>query len=390
MAFGRSFSSWLLVPFLVACAGTAPDPSQASIDDLPDVTLSDAERAECEALEQDAIDAVVRRRYEQAEVAANRVLAKNPRSARARAVLGMVRLQIAARIEPTDWFGARAGEVEMELARQLDPNNAFVGWMHAVFLAESGHMSAAAATAEEALVRSAAASATERAALLGTAGTYRYELGEERAARPHLEAYVALRPDDSAAHFRLGSSLLSIAKTPQGSPPPYVTSQRDAEEAAKAFGRCFELAPGDEDAALAMAAAWVRAAELADLQDKPEERDALHRMAVEHLGGLATKFPANAEVHFRLGVLAALQNDSKAAKDGYEAALARHEHHMGSLMNLAALVVADGEIDRAKKLFARLLAAPGAQTELSRSERQRIERWLLDAAKPPKAESDGR
>ncbi|HIE72652.1 MAG TPA: hypothetical protein EYP98_22200 [Planctomycetes bacterium] len=133
MAFGRSFSSWLLVPFLVACVGTAPDPSQASIDDLPDVTLSDAERAECEALEQDAIDAVVGRRYEQAEVAANRVLAKNPRSARARAVLGMVRLQIAARIEPTDWFGARAGEVEMELARQLDPNSTFVGWMHAVF-----------------------------------------------------------------------------------------------------------------------------------------------------------------------------------------------------------------------------------------------------------------
>ena len=83
-------------------------------------------------------------------------------------------------------------------------------------------------------------------------------------------------------------------------------------------------------------------------------------------------------------------SDAEKIKPGYEAALARHEHHMGSLMNLAALVVADGEIDRAKKLFARLLAAPGAQTELSPSERQRIERWLLDAAKPPKAESDGR
>lgn len=389
MAFGRSFSCWLLVPFLLGCAGVAPDPQHASIDDLATVTLSDAERAECEALEQDAIDAVVRRRYEQAEVAANRVLAKNPRSAKARAVLGMVRLQIAARVQPTDWYGTRAGEVQLELARQLDPNSAFVGWMHAVFLAESGHMSAAAAAAEEALARSAAAPATERAALLGTAGTYRYELGEERAARPHLEAYVALRPADSAAHFRLGSSLLSIAKTPQGSPPPYVTSQRDAEEAAKAFGRCFELAPGDEDAALAMSAAWVRAAELAELQDKPDERDALRAKAVEHLGELATRFPANAEVHFRLGVMSALQDNLTGARDGYVAALARDEHHYGSLMNLAALAVAGGDIDDAKKLFARLLAAPGAQAELSNSERQRIERWLLDAAKPTKSGSDG-
>lgn len=389
MAFGRRFSGWLLGPFLFGCAGVAPDPSQASIDDLPQVTLSDVERAECEVLEQDAIDAVVRRRYEQAEAVANRILAKNPRSAKARAVLGMVRLQIAARDQPTNWRGARAGEVELELARQLDPESAFVGWMHAVFLAESGHMSAAAAAAEEALVRSAAAPATERAALLGTAGTYRYELGEERAARPHLEAYVALRPDDSAAHFRLGSTLLSIANTPQGSPPPYVTAQGDAENAARAFGRCFELAPGDEDAALAMSAAWVRAAELAELQDKPEERDALRAKAVEHLGMLATKFPADAEVHFRLGVLAAMQAKPKVAQAAYVAALERDEHHIGSLMNLAAMVAADGELDSAKKLFTRLLAAPGAQTELARSERQLIERWLRDAAIPPETDSGG-
>lgn len=379
MAFGRTFSRWLLVPFLVGCAGVAPDPETASIDDLPEVTLSEQERAECEGLEQDAIDAVVRRRYEQARTAANRVLARNPRSGKARAVLGMVHLQVAARETPSDWYGIRQGEFEIELARQLEPENAFVGWMHAVFLAESGHMSAAAQAAEDALVRSAAAPPTERAALLGTAGTYRYELGEERAARPHLEAYVVMRPDDAAAHFRLGSSLLSIAKTPQGSPPPYVTSQRDAEAAATAFGRCFELAPGDDDAALGMAAAWVRAAELADLQSKQDERDALHQKAVQHLEGLATKFPQNAEVHYRLGVIATLQNQPKAAQAAYVKALERDEQHLGSLMNLAALVVADGEIDAAKTLYTRLLAAPAAQSELTRNERQRIERWLTES-----------
>src|SRR5690606_20292251 len=115
----------------------------------------------------------------------------------------------------------------------------------------------------------AGAPASELSALLGTAGTYRYELGEERAARPHLEAYVALRPDDSAAHFRLGASLLSIANTPLGSPPPYAIAQAEAEAAAAAFARCYELAPGDEDAALSVVTAWLRAAELAALQDKP-------------------------------------------------------------------------------------------------------------------------
>ena len=382
MSLGRTFSAWLLASALFGCAGVSPDPSQASIDDLPEVTLSPEDQDQCEALEQDAVDAVVRLRYEQAGEIADRVLALNPRSAKARAVRGMVRLQLAAKDKPTDWYGARAGEVELELARQLEPDSAFVGWMHAVFLAESGHMSAAAQAAEEALVRSAAAPAAERAALLGTAATYRYELGEERAARPHLEAYVALRPDDAAAFFRLGASLLSIAKTPQGSPPPYVTSQRDAEQAAAAFGKCYALKPRDEDAALAMSAAWLRAAELAELQSKPAERDALRARAVEHLNGLAATFPGNAEVHFRLGVLATMQPDAKAARAAYVAALARDEGHVGSLMNLAALVAAAGEVDQAKAFYARLLAAPGASIELSRRERERIEKWLLEISKP--------
>ena len=213
-------------------------------------------------------------------------------------------------------------------------------------------------------------------------GEVRYELGEERAARPHLEAYVALRPDDAAAFFRLGASLLSIAKTPQGSPPPYVTSQRDAEQAAAAFGKCYALKPRDEDAALAMSAAWLRAAELAELQSKPAERDALRARAVEHLNGLAATFPGNAEVHFRLGVLATMQQDAKAARAAYVAALARDEGHVGSLMNLAALVAAAGEVDQAKAFYARLLAAPGASIELSRRERERIEKWLLEISKP--------
>lgn len=367
-------------PWLLACSSVAPDPATASADNLPKVQLSAAQLDACSQWENEAVDAVVDRRYGQAEDAANRVLADNPRSAKARAVLGMVKLQRAAQEKPIDWFGQRAGEVELELARQLAPASAFVGWMHAAFLAETGHISAAAEAAEDALVRSAAAPASERAALLGTAGTYRYELGEERAALPHLQAYVALRPDDAMAQFRLGASLLSISKTPQGSPVPYSKAQSDAEAAAAAFARCYQLLPQDEDAALSMATAWLRAAEVAGIQKHPGERDALYVKASAHLKELAARFPASPEVHFRLGVLAALQQQPLVAQAAYVAALERDPGHVGSLMNLASQLVKQGNLQVAKETLVSLLALPAAQNELSRDERQRIERWLKELA----------
>ena len=49
-------------------------------------------------------------------------------------------------------------------------------------------------------------------------------------------------------------------------------------------------------------------------------------------------------------------------------------------MNLAALAVEKGELDQARSLLRRLLDADAARGDLSRDERQRIERWL---AQPP-------
>jgi tetratricopeptide (TPR) repeat protein len=369
----------MVLPFLAACSAVSPDPATASIEELSVVSLTAEQSAACARLEEQAVDAVARGLYAEAGAFANQALATNPRLARARAVLGMVKLQQAASEQPSNWFALRSGEVEMELARQLDPNSAFVGWMHAVFLAEAGHMSAAAVAAEDALVRSVGAAANERAALLGIAGSYRYELGEERAARPHLEAYVALRPGDAMAHFRLGSSLLSIAKTPQGSPPPYLRAQGEAEAAARSFARCFELAPDDEGAALAVSTALLRAAELAVLQDAPEklvERDELYGKAAKQLQKVAEQFPDSAEVHFRMGVVASLQDQVEVAKASYQAALQRDEYHLGSMLNLASLLVAGGELDAAAALFGRVLAAPGGSSELTTSERARIEQWL--------------
>jgi len=68
---------------LAACAGVAPDPARASIDDLPLVELSEVDRAARDALVQAAVEAVVQRRYDEAAEAAGEALDRDPRSARA-------------------------------------------------------------------------------------------------------------------------------------------------------------------------------------------------------------------------------------------------------------------------------------------------------------------
>ena len=392
------------LPFvLAACAAVAPRPDQTRVDDLPVRSLSVAERQQCDEHVARAVDAVVRRHYGDAGREAKLALDLDSRAARARAVLGMVLLQSAAEQDPPELFLLRSAEVEIERARLLAPDDAFVGWMRAVFFAETGHVSAAAEAAEQALAASAGAPPAERAALLGVAGTYRYELGEERAALPHLQEYAALRPDDATAFFRLGACHATRAALPQGvAPASLQTARRDAEAAARAFARCFELAPGDEDAALAVSAALLRAAELADeLADvvaadavRAEHRQAAaehRRAAAEHLNGLAERFPDSAEPRFRLGVIAADAGQPERARAAYAAGLERDPGHAGCLMNLAAATAEAGDTDAARALLHRLLAVDDGRPVLTRDERRRIERWLRGPDEPQSSSgtSDG-
>ena len=372
---------WLV---MTACAGVAPDPADVSIDALPIRALDADARASCEAFEQSAVEAVVHRQYPAAASAAKSALGINPRSARAHAVLGMVTLQEAAAIQPIEWRGLRQGEAQMAIARKLAPADAFVGWLHAVFLSECGHVSAAAAAAEAALERCKDAPASEKAALFGIAGTYRYELGEERAAISHLEAYTSLRPRDATAQFRLGACLLVLSKTLQGVPPPYRVGQSYAEQAVDAFRRCVELAPGDEDASSSIAAAMLRAAELARLKregdsaSRAAEAEALEQSALGHLHVVTERFPDSAEAHFRLGVVASQLRQAELAQASYRAGLERDPSHAGCLMNLAALAVERGERDEARGLLGRLLAVDDARRQLTSEERQQVQRWLDD------------
>lgn len=370
----------LLVFALGACQGVSVRPETADASSIRGGELTGEEQRLLAAHVDRAITAVVRRRYEEADLAAGAALQIDPRCARARAVRGIVLYQRAARVEPPDLFLVHSAEAELLLALQIEPADAFVGWMHAFFLAESGHTSAAAAAAEAAIERATAAPPTERAALLHSAGTYRYELGEERAALPHLQAYVSLRPDDAAACFRIGNSLLRIASVPLG--PTRMVALREARtralDAARAFGRCAELAPGDEDAALAVVAATVRAAELADEAGEADVGQRLTSEAEELARAAASRFPTNAEAMFRVGVIAERRTALEAAGEAYSQALLRDPRHLGSLLNLAALSERAAVVGApaALELLQRALRVDAADGGLTASERRRIEARL--------------
>jgi len=366
----------------VACRGVSVRPEEADANELDTVVLSAEERTELAAIVDRAVEAVVRRHYSEAETQALVALDLDPRCARARSVLGMVLFQRAAVAEPPDLFGVNQGEREILLALQLAPEDAFVGWIHAVFLDESGHTSAAADAAEAALARTEQAPPNERAPLLGVAGKYRYELGEERRALPLLQQYVTLRPDDAAACFRIGNCLLRIASAPMGPKPGSLeVAQVQCENAARAFARCVALAPGDEDAALAIVAATVRAAELA------EER-ALRDLSLQRLDDaekqcrdIANRFTESAEPIFRIGVIAEKRAAFDRAGEAYSQALLRDPRHLGSLLNLAALGDRAAMVGApaARELLTRALRVDDEQGGLTADERRRIEQHLAAA-----------
>ncbi|MBZ0153504.1 MAG: hypothetical protein K8J09_18420, partial [Planctomycetes bacterium] len=185
----------LLAVVLPACAGVSPRRDSLRVEDLETRELSAAQARHRGAAIDRAISAVVQRRYDEAEAAAQQALTIDPRAARAHAIQAMVTLQRAQVDDPPDLRLTNTAEARMNLAARIDPSDPFVGWMYAVMLAQMGHVTAAAETAEAFLARARNASDDERAALLGIAGTYRYELGEENAALPHLQGYVALRRD---------------------------------------------------------------------------------------------------------------------------------------------------------------------------------------------------
>jgi Tfp pilus assembly protein PilF len=364
------------------CRAVTPRPSTADASQLPRVEPDASEQRSRDELIAAAIEALRLDRLIEAAAAARSALAIDPRAARAHAIEAVSSQRSAQRDSLPALGPVRRAEFTMQLALQLAPIDPFVGWLHAVFLADGGHVSAAAAAAEAALGQTTA-TGPERAALLGAAAAYRYELGEERRALPHLEQYLALRPGDGASRYRLAVCLLRMAEQPQGDTPAMLLeAQRAAERAANAFQRCAEAEPTDLEAALAVATAWSRAAALAaqrPAQGSPSSSEttaAFLQRAVVQLTEVAARFPNAAEPWFRLGVVHEQAGDAGAAMQAYQQATAGAEPHVGAMVNLAKLAERAGDPARAEILLRRTLAVKDGPEALRDDERDRIAKWL--------------
>jgi tetratricopeptide (TPR) repeat protein len=162
----------------------------------------------------------------------------------------------------------------------------------------------------------------------------------------------------------LAGSLLRIAEEPA-----------QAAEAAAVFERCAALEPDDADVRLAVVAAWVRAAELASAAEQVEAAQAHLQRAQAACSLAAERQPEAAEPWFRAGLIAERSGDPAAAIAAYEQALRRDGVHLGSLLNLAALLDAASDA-LARGLWQRVLSLDAERAVLRSGERQRIEAAL--------------
>jgi hypothetical protein len=371
----RAPTSLLFAAALAACAGVSPRPEDIAAADPPVRALTSDEQADRTRLEQQARRAEAERRDGDAERQARSAIAIDPRSARAHAVLGLVLQRRADAHVPSDLALANQADGETLLATRLAPADPIVGLLRGTFLARSGHVSAAAAAGETCLRNGAPSASAEGDELLAATAEWCYELGEEKRAVTWLRLLAERRPEDPTTRFRLGSSLLRYAENEGES--------KYAVEAAHAFARCAELAPGDGDAQFAIAAAWVRAAELAEKAADAAERVAERARCLEQAAAACTeaagRFPRAAEPCFRAGVVAERRGDTTAARAAYAEALQRDADHLASLLDFAALLAAsDADADRAqaKDLWRRALDVDRRSGGLRAGERARIERLL--------------
>lgn len=369
------------VVMAVACAGVPPSPEQIAAGEPPAVVLTEAQRQRVADLEQQALRQVELGRFELAADAAGDALVLDPRAARARAVAGFARFERSRARGEADLHVEQRADGETLLALRLAPDDPVVGRLRGMFLAGTGHLSAAAAVAESVLTQ--APQGDSRTDLLALAARWRYELGEERLAMVHLHELVPLRPDDAVAWFRLGVCLLRRAAVAHDA-AARLQARDDALAAERAFVRCVELVPGDLDAHDAAGMALVAAADLERQLGDDAAVVARLQAAAARFADAAARFPAAAEPCFRLGVVAEEQQRPEAALAAYALALQRDPDHLGALLNQAGLLLADPAdpvaVGRAHELLRRALAVADRPGGLSSAERARITALLAAPA----------
>jgi tetratricopeptide (TPR) repeat protein len=351
--------------------------------ELPDSNLTALDRAKVDANVGRALQALAVGHFESGEECARTALDLEPRNARARAAFGVCLWQRARQGDPPTLILLNRADGETLHALKRAPKDPVVVRLRATFLAESGHPSAAAALAEQVLAGVSPTADPDVLALLAEVAHWRYELGEEAAAEPHLRALVVLQPKDAEAHYLLGRCMQTTAKT-----------AADAGAAAREFALSAALEPKNLDCWLAVAGAWLGAAGFARQAGDEAARTQALQAALASLDAASKEIPAAALQHGRGVVLEALDRLDEAQKS-YEAALQLDSAYIPALLNLAALHAAAAARDplqkaAAERLLRQALALDGAGGTLTSDERTRIQQFLGPMSPAQEGHSGGR
>lgn len=354
----------LAAALLAACRGAAPDP-EAMARDLPEAArLPEAAQQDIRITADRAVDAFDAGRLEGAEELARQALDRDPACARARAVLANCLFARAARTQPPELHLQQEADGETLRAVALAPKDPVVVRLRGAFLAATMHLSAAAEAAERLLQQPPAALDHEWLDLFRAAGMWRFQLGEERAAREWLRIAVQ-SPVDAMACFTYGLCMLRTAQV-----------ATDATTAAWAFREASGLEPANVEARYGIHRAYARAAVLARKAGEATQADGFLQSALDAAAELAAARATDPEPEFDAGNMLAEAGKPEAAAAAWERALARDPRHIGALLNLAHLR-APTDKAAAVVLLQRALAAAGEdRNKLSDDERRRIAAFL--------------
>ena len=376
-------SLWLLpILGLMSCSTPGPVPSDRAARNLREVTLDEAARAQVDVDTQAALIALRADREDEAFKLANAVLKRDPRAARARAILGRVLLTRALREVPPELLAMEEVEGELLLARRLDPSDSEVLLFYSQFLEADGHISLAVEVLGELL-----AGEPEHIGGLRGASRLQFELGKERAARPLLERLVALDSQDSDALYRLAHCRLELAESlargdVTATDPPatdgLATDLSTTDEMARALFQqaaadfqAYQLLVSDEILGhLGEVRALLRAAELIE-GEQPQQALEEFEAVIDLLNRAIARDP-NSPVpsHARGAVLVHLGRLAEA-RTVFEGALRLDPAYLPTLLDLARLLDTLGEKELAKNLCRRALALPVTPTE-----RRQLESYL--------------
>jgi tetratricopeptide (TPR) repeat protein len=349
------------------CAGTSPDPGVLAQRRFVAGDLSAEQRAAQSERVVGAEAFLVTGQTASARALVEDALRQDPADARARALLGNVLLAEARSEDPPDLFRMREGDGETLWALQHQPDDPVVVRLRGRFLAESGHITAAAEVGEAYLDRVAELPDEDHAEVTLAVAAWCYEIGEEQRALPRLRVAVRRRPGDALAWYRLGDCLLRTAD-----------SWRMLREAADAFVRSAQADPADEAARLASVTAASRALNQARREGASEEAPQLADFLIQLAEQAVQAFPSSAAAWHARGVVAR-QLGREVAHEDWQQALTIDPGHLASLLDLAALRHEQGVYAEATALWQRALAADALRGGLRPGERARLQELVRDA-----------